>query len=175
MKKSLEAPPFKVGDRVRFLMGATQVWGVIAEDRGRVGGGSYSYRVLVPDEPYEPVITLCSAEALELDRIGDEPITKADMIDYFNRGAFLWMIRKAQDQPGFEPRVWLCRDVLGGMTFTFNPERGMVGGVPVPSGLLDPYRRLRKERKEDVLKFLTGFGLTGEEARAVLEAAKNGR
>jgi hypothetical protein len=157
-------------------MGADTVWGVIAEDHGVVGGKRrHLYKVLIPDEPHEPLITVRSADTLEPDRVGDEPITKADVIEYFKRGAFRWMMNQAQDQPGFEPRVWLCRDVLGGMTFTFNPERGMVGGVPVPAGLVDPYGRLRKERREDVLQFLTGFGLTGEEARAVLGAAKNGR
>lgn len=176
MTKRTETSPFKVGDRVRLQYGPRNVWGVIAEDSGVVGWERrHYYKVMIPQDPDEPAVTFRTPAEMELDRIGDDPITKADVIDYFNRGAYLWMIRKAQDYPGIEPSVWICRDVLGGMTFTFNPKFGMVGGVPVPSDVLDPRGRLRKDRREDVLKFLTGFGLTDDEARDVLAASKNGR
>jgi hypothetical protein len=67
--------------------------------------------------------------------------------------------------------VWICRDVLGGMTFTFNPRLGMVGGVPVPR-VARPPRAAAQDRRRRA-EVLTGFGLTDEEARDP-QAAKNG-
>jgi hypothetical protein len=62
MKKSLEAPPFKVGDRVRFFWEPNRS-GVWSWKIAAGLAGAYSYRVLVPDEPCRPLITLRSAEA----------------------------------------------------------------------------------------------------------------
>jgi hypothetical protein len=51
-------PAFKVGDRVSFLFGSSEVVGTIVEDRGCLGvGGRRLYGIRFPAEPGELLYT----------------------------------------------------------------------------------------------------------------------
>ena len=73
------------------------------------------------------------------------------------------------DLPGASnrPQAWLCRDTLGGVTHTFRPERGMVGGLVVPSSALRD-NKVSAAKREDVTAFVESFGLPRDEAERVV-------
>lgn len=175
MKKRRIAPPlFKVGDRVQSHEGGRTVRGVIAQDRGPHGaGGRRLYNIHVPADPHEPVTLVIPEEELEPDSSPPpKPLEKAEVLDYFNRGGFLNMLITGEQQPGWPPLVWLCRNSYGRLTHTYASERGQLGGVPVPRGVLHPlFLRPLPEKKDQLKTFLAGFGLTPAEAEEVIEAA----
>jgi hypothetical protein len=61
-------PPYRVGDRVKFLFGRHKLGGVIVEDRGLLGyGGKRLYRVEFSIDPGDSWAVELPAEEIEPD------------------------------------------------------------------------------------------------------------
>jgi hypothetical protein len=169
-------PAFQVGDWVRFQYGVQQVPGVIIEDRGLLGfGGCRLYHVNVPIDPDEPMLCLVDEDQMEPGEPpgAPDPVRDKDrIVAYLKRAGLVSILRAETPGPKFRPRAWLCYNTLGNVTYTFDPERGGLGGVMVPFQALDGYRRLFPDKKEEVLALLAGFGLTREEAEELIQKAR---
>src|SRR5205823_3542793 len=102
-------------------------------------------------------------------------IDKAKVIRYLKNGALLSILMT--DTPGGrnQPRVWIRPNTLGNLTYTFAPERGVLGGALVPFGTLYVFEKILLDRKEEVIGFLSSFGLTREEAEDVIRSVGTAR
>ena len=72
---------------------------------------------------------------------------------------------RADDQP----RAWLTFNPRGEVTHTFTAERGVIGGEVVPFFALF-VDKVFTAKADEVVRFLTSFGLNASEARAVVDA-----
>ncbi len=160
----------RVGDRVRFEFGQHKATGVIAEELGGRGiGGRRLFGVEMPIDPDEPMRLMFPEDELEVIPPGTElPLTieKQRIMEYLVYG--LTSILRSNLAGGKnQPRVWLCLDQLGNVTYTFYPERGVIGGQVVPARAL--YNsKVFKPKREEVVSFLESFGLNRQEAEKVI-------
>ena len=169
-----KAPRFRVGDRVKFPLGKYRVAGVVTEDRGLLGvQGIRLYRIRVPMDPYEPENFTVPENELEPVAKGD-PMDRAPMkeeiIDYLKNGGLVSILMANSSGGRNQPRVWLCRDQLGNLTHTFSQDNGIVGGEVVPFWVLWENDRIFLPKKDQVIAFLSSFGLAPEEAEGVVES-----
>ena len=161
---------FRVGDRVTVPFGPRRLRGFIVEDRGRVGaGGRRLFRVRVPMEPSEPLSLEVPAEELRIEETPAD-LDKPDILDYLKRGGLVAILLSNTSGGKCQPRAWLCADSYGNVTHTFTEELGQVGGRTVPFGALHENSKVFLPRKEEVLSFLEGFGLTQREAESVVRS-----
>lgn len=175
VKKNQEQPRFRVGDRVRVRIGSGKAPGVVAEDRGNFGKDGqrlYFVDTFVDPDIIQPVPR--SEDELEPD-VEQEPTLDHDqIIAYLKRPALYAILMNNSPGGRNQPQVWLTRNSLGDVTYTFLPERGGLGGATVPYWALDGHGKVRPEKKEEVIAFLSSFGLNREEAEDVIQNAWNG-
>ncbi len=164
--------PFRIGDCVRLNFGGNKVTGIVVLERGPFGtGGRHLYRVEIPADPYDPIPVELSEEGMELIPPGSEPaptISHAHILQFMVEYGLVSLLYTSLN--GRDPsRVWLCLDTLGNVTHTFKPDRSIVGGQVPPLNALDDDKIIPSKRQE-VVDFVTSFGLTPEEAEKVVEA-----
>ncbi len=170
MSSRMPKPLYRIGDRVRFQFPGYSVWGTIVEDRGPFGvGGRRQYTVSVPSDPFEPSRYMVSEDRLEPDREPPTPLAKAEILRFLENSGLIriLMTNPSPDGPR-DPRVWLCRDQAGDVTHTLVPERGMVGGAPVPYAAFWGSDGIRAEKRDEVATYLLTFGLTHPEAENLI-------
>lgn len=169
MATASRALPFHEGDRVRFDFGGHQVTGKIIEDRGPLGvRGRRLYRVELPMDPYDPHIVSLAEDETELVPPGEPPpvLDRKKVIDYlpYALGSLLEANVPRKIPP---PSVWLCLDNLGNITYTFNPERGLLGGESPPLAAVRN-NKIVANKRDAVASFLESFGLSPNEAERVM-------
>jgi hypothetical protein len=165
---------FHVGDWVQLAMGPRKVSGKIVEDRGLLGvGGRRLFYVQVPQDPYEPKVLLMPEDELESENGSErrKPIPKHKIIEFLKNGGLFGILLATTGAPN-QPRVWLCRDTLGNVTYTFDPERGLIGGAVIPFGVRDE-DGVSSSKKEAVSTFVQSFGLSRPEADEAIQAMGN--
>lgn len=171
MKTRNPKAKFKVGDRVRFDFPSYKVRGTIVEDRGPFGvGGRRQYTVSTPSDPFEPDLHLVSEDRLELDVTPPAPLEKPEILRFLkNSGLMMILMTNPSPEGPRDPRVWLCRDQLGNVIYTFAAERGQIGGATVPfAAFWDD--AIHAHKRDEVAAYLLTFGLTPEEADDVIRA-----
>ncbi len=63
----MDHPSIRVGDRVRFALGAGSATGIVREDRGPIGvGGRWLFRVQYPVDAESPAFVELPAKDLEV-------------------------------------------------------------------------------------------------------------
>ena len=169
-----KAPRFHVGDRVRVLRNRRLVSAEVVEDLGPVGmRGRRLYRVDVFQDPYDPFSSVRPEEELKPEDPVEQkkPLDRKQSIDFFKNGGLAWILSTFGPDGKLSPRVWLRRDNLGNVTYTFVQDRGLIGGATVPHPLtLDDLLRVRLAEKDAVIKFLGNFGLSPQDAEEVIQA-----
>lgn len=175
MATASKAGPFHVGDRVRFEFGFVKVIGKIIEDYGPLGvRGRHLYRVELPMDPDEPHLASLSEDDMELVPPGSEPppvIDKKKLIEYLVSGGLYSMLGTNRPPKIPPPLVWVCLDHLGNLTYTFDPDRGVLGGrIPPPSAIWND--RIAVDKKDAVVSFVESFGFSRKEAEGVVRKAE---
>jgi len=157
-------PRFKVGDWVSFQYGPRQVWAQIIEDRGSLGVNRRRlYRIRVGEESGEST----AFEVPENDLRPALPDREA-VIKYLEQGGLLEILRANLGGGRSQPKAWLTFDSHGKLIHTFNAERGLIGGATVPFLALRG-NAVFSPKTEEVLSFLSRFGLSHDDAREVLD------
>ena len=160
-------PRFRVHDKVEFTFGTRRVKGFVEEDRGPLGvGGRRIYRVRLDMDPYDSMYFELSEDDLEASPEPDSPLTKEEVCDYLQTGGLMLMLRSGPDDRS--PQVWLRRDNLGNVTHTHVKDRGLVGGATPPVFAFSDSKVCEGKRHE-VAKFIMSFGLSEDEANAVID------
>ena len=171
MSKKRRRPSFRVGDRVRVDYGLHKVFAVVVEDRGPIGiHGRQLFQVEIPIDPFEPMRVERPEDEMELippEEDLDRPMDKQKIIDYLRYGGLVSMLWANFAGGTNQPRAWLCRDQLGNVTHTFNPDRGGVGGQIIPSWALREHK-IFAPKLDSVLSFLQSFDLDRQEAEKVV-------
>jgi hypothetical protein len=164
-------PSFRVGDRVRIDFGRRKLIGEIVEDRGAIGGhGRRLFQVDIPMDPFEPMSVELPEDEMESIPPGAEgnwPMDSRKIADYLINGGLVSILRSNLSGGKNQPRVWLCLDQLGNVTHTFIPERGVVGGRPVPLSALHE-DKVFAPKLASVLSFIQSFGLDRQAAEKVV-------
>lgn len=159
------APRFRVGDWASFRYGSRRVWAQIVEDRGPIGVNRRRlYRVQIGDEQSEVVtfeVPEDELESVEADR--------AKVIEYLKSGGLVNILRSNLGGGREQPKVWLAFDSHGNLTHTFVAERGFIGGSTVPFFALQG-NQIFEPKAQEVVAFLSGFGLAPAEAEDVIRA-----
>jgi hypothetical protein len=170
MRTSKPKAKFKVGDRVRFDLPSYKVRGTVVEDRGLLGiDGRRHYMVSSPSDPFEPEMHMLSEDELEVDVTPPAPLEKPEILRFLkNSGLIMILMTNPSPEGPKDPRVWLCRDQLGNVIYTFAAERGQVGGATVPFAAFWDSAHIRAEKRDEVAAYLLTFGLTPEEAEDVI-------
>lgn len=159
--------PLKKGDHVQFNFGPTAVSGVVIDDRGPIGfNKTRIYRVSIPNDPYGTEVIEVASDELEIDRRPLAKLSPAEMVDYFSKGGLIEVLNS--NYAGGAGSVWLTRDSLGNLVHTFVAERGITGGVSIPS-MATQSQKIFSPKMDEVLNFLRAFGLTNEQATDVVE------
>lgn len=121
-------------------------------------------------DPFEPLRVEMPEDEMELIPPGAEvrpPMDKQKITDYLIHGGLVSILRSNLAGGKNQPRAWLCLDQLGNVTHTFNPERGVVGGQPVPFLALRQ-AKIFTPKLDSVLSFVQSFGLNHQEAEKVV-------
>jgi hypothetical protein len=156
---------FKVGDWVTFQYGIGRVFAQIIEDRGPLGfKGRHIYRIRLDRALIEPDLLELSEHLVA----AAPPLDKSSVLHYLKEGGLVTILqsnlRREQDQP----RAWLSYTRAGEITHTLSGERGLVGGATVPYfALLED--KVYAAKQQQVLEFLTTFGLNRDEAKEVVQ------
>jgi hypothetical protein len=136
----------------------------VIEARGPLGiKGRHLYRVRVIRDAEE-------ADAFEMPEDELEaaaPPARGAVLEYLRRGGLADILRANLAGGQEPPRVWLTYTPRGGVTHTINADRGLVGGVAVPSSALHDGKVFAGKRA-DVLALLAGLGLSQTDAEDVL-------
>jgi hypothetical protein len=162
-----------VGDAVRVPMGHGKAAGVVTEDRGPIGlGGRHLYQVEVAMDPFDSVTVELPEDEFEVnsETNGPKPLVREEIIDYLKTGGLIAILRLNLGDGIRQPKVWICRDSLGGVTHTLSEERGLIGGETVPLSTVHQ-GRVFKPKENQVLDFLMkSFRLHEGDAREVLNS-----
>jgi len=162
---------FHVGDRVRVDFGRRKLSGVIVEDRGAIGvHGRHLFQVDIPMDPFEPMRVELPEDEMEPIPPETETPQRIDtgrIAEYLVNGGLISILRSGLSGGRHQPRVWLCLDQLGNVTHTFVPERGVIGGQPVPAGAVHD-DRIFTPKRDCVISFVESFGLNHVEAENVV-------
>lgn len=168
-----KANRISVRDQVRFTLGTASVQGVVVDDRGPIGAGKvHIFRIRVSNDPYDDDVFEMPEDEIEVidqDTSKTDTITASEAKEYLERGGLIRILRAGSSGGKTHSHAWLRRDSLGNVTHTFSPDRGDVGGAIIPLLALRTHRVLTPKRDE-VLNFLTAFGLPLGDAEHVLEA-----
>jgi hypothetical protein len=142
------------------------------EDQGAIGKDRlHLYRVEIPQDPEEPMNWHVSEEEIRPAGPPTEEelsLAKPEIIDFLKIGGLRSILRAGMTRERILPPVWLTRDTLGNVTFTFVKERGLRGGTVVPRGAL-MWKKIAPEKRDEVLEFVQTFGLSREEAEDVVD------
>jgi hypothetical protein len=164
---------FRVGDRVRVSLGRRGLQGVVTEDRGAIGShGRHLYQVSVPMDPFEPTTFELPGEEMELVEESEEPglrLDRARIENYLIHGGLVAVLRSNVSGGRHAPRVWLRPDTMGNVTYTYERERGVIGGEVAPFAALHD-DRIFTPKREDVLVFLESFGLDRPAADRIIDS-----
>jgi hypothetical protein len=145
-----------------------KVTGTVVEDRGPVGaGGRRLYVVAVPNDPEDPDFHVRSEDELEQDTSPVRPLSSEEVQQFLETGGLISILRRNMAGGMNQPSVWLCRDSLGNVTFTFDEERGLAGGRRVPFFALHG-EKVFTPKVEEVVEYITSLGLSEELARAIV-------
>jgi hypothetical protein len=159
------APRFRVGAWVSFFYGTQPVWAQVIEDRGPLGVNRRRlYRIRLDWESDEPI----AFEVPEDDLVA-AVLDKAAVLKYLKEGGLVAILRSNLGGGRDQPRAWLTFDSRGNVTHTFVPERGLIGGAPVPFFALIE-SRVFTAKQPLVIDFLTTFHLTRAEAEDVIRS-----
>ena len=160
-----QSPRFKVGDWASFRYGSRQVWAQIIEDRGPIGVNRRRlYRVRIGDEQTEDV----TFEVPD-DELAPIEQNRAKMIDYLKNGGLVSILRSNLGGCRDQPKVWLSFNTHGNLTHTFIAARGFAGGKTVPFFALQG-NQIFAPKSDEVIAFLSEFGLTRAEAEDVIQS-----
>jgi hypothetical protein len=159
-----ETGRFKVGDWVSFPYGARNLTAQIVEARGPLGiNGRHLYRIRVAREFGEPDSFELPGDDLEL---APAP-HKSAIVRYLQEGGLVAILRANLGGGHNQPKAWLTYTPRGGITHTFDPEQGVMGGSTVPFFALHE-GRVFVGKEEEVIGFLASFGLDRPEAAEIL-------
>lgn len=157
---------FKVGDWVSFQYGVRRATAQIIEDRGPLGiNGERIYRIRLDRDSTEP-------DEFELREALLEPASlpdKSAVLKYLKEGGLVAILRANLTGGKDQPKVWLDYTPRGEVRHTFTARRGVLGGATVPFFALHE-ENVFTGKKDEVLGFLTSFGLTRHDAEDVLAA-----
>lgn len=164
----------ELGQRVRIPFGVGTISGKVVEDRGLLGaGGRRLYVVEVPNDPDEPDYLLRTEDDLELDTSAAIPLSDHEVSQFLERGGLLSILDRNVSRNARQPTVWLCRDSLGNVSFTYDEERGLAygnrGGRRIPFSALRG-EKIARSKSDDVVNYLTSFGLSRVESQRVVDA-----
>jgi hypothetical protein len=123
-------------------------------------------------DPEEPSAIEVPEDDIEIAPVLSGPGSQLDPVKverYFVNGGLIAILLSNTSGGRNQPRAWLCLDNLGNVTHTFIPDRGVVGGETVPFWAVQDGKILAPKRNE-VLSFLTSFGLSDDEAEKVLKS-----
>lgn len=170
-RKKKSSSPFQVGEKVRFLFGSGKATGTIVEDHGAIGHQRrHFYRIAVPADPEDPIIVERTEDDITRPDPADEIppiIEKSKAIQYLRYGGLESILFSNMTGGKYQPRVWLCVNILGDITHTFYQERGIIGGQTVPLQALWGSKILAA-KKEEVIAFIESLGLTKKEAEELV-------
>lgn len=153
-----------------FTLGTTPIQGVVIDDRGPIGANRVRiFRVRVPNDPYDEDVIEMPEDELALENRSIESIPNPDVVNYLEHGGLVQILKANMSGGKNQPRVWLGRDSLGNVVHTFIAERGSVGGATIPFFALHD-NRLFTPKLNEVLAFLSTFGLTAGDAKQVARA-----
>jgi len=142
----------------------------VIEDRGRLGvNGRRLYRIQLDMGTEEPF-------AFEVPEVDLEPAgvpDKAVILRYLKGGGLVHILRSNLGDEQDKPRAWLSFTLSGDVTHTLEAWRGVIGGEVVPYFALHE-RKVFAGKREQVVKFLTSFGLTRAEAEDVVRTVGTG-
>jgi len=155
----------RVGDWVTFPFGSWRPFAQVIEDRGRLGvKGRRIYRLRLDQdesEPWEFELNEEEVEAANPDRTA--------VLRFLREGGLVALLQGNLVRKKEQPRAWLTFTNRGAVTYTFDRSRGIIGGAPVPYfALLE--EKIYAPKKDDVVKFLTSFDLTRDEAEDVVRS-----
>src|SRR5216110_3139550 len=155
---------FKVGDWVAFPYGTRNLVAQVVEARGPLGiHRRHLYRILVAGESTEPD----SFEMPEDELAAATPPDSAAIAKYLTEGGLVAILRSHLGGGQNPPKVWLTYTARGDVIHTFVAERGVVGGATVPFFALQG-GNVFTDKQDQVVDFLTSFGLTQPEAQEVV-------
>jgi len=157
-----------VGDKVQFTLGRHRLRGTLVEDRGRIGAaGRKLFRVRVEMLPGDTqVYELPEDDIHAIDQSQD--LTRKEIIEYLAQGGLVSILRRNMAGGGNQPRVWLTRDSLGNVTYTFSREDGLLGGDTIPFFALHRSKIFRP-KKTEVIRFLESFNLRPRDGELIVE------
>jgi len=163
---SKRAGRFRVGDWVSFRYGTRSVVAQVIETRGPLGVNQRPlYRIQLARDSSDPD----SFEMPEDELDAAVPPDREAVLNYLKDGGLVAILRGNLAGGRNPPRVWLTYTQRGEVTHTFTPERGVLGGETVPFFALQE-DRVFSAKKDEVVGFLTSFGLTRDDAEAVVTA-----
>ncbi|QDU60564.1 hypothetical protein Pan216_14100 [Planctomycetes bacterium Pan216] len=158
-----------VGQKVRVPLGTRVVGGVVIEDRGPIGvGGRHLFMVEIPNDPDEPDVVMRAEDELVKDTTPVTGLTEVEIQEFLENGGLVSILRRNMSGGRSQPSVWLCRSSLGNVTYTFDEERGLVGGLRIPFFSLKGERVFQPKVPEVVAFLVDGFGLSKHGANAVI-------
>lgn len=157
---------FKLGDWAYYRHGLRDVAVQIVNDGDPIAWKDRrSYLVRMSVEYSDPWFISVPREWLE-----PLELPSHDQVRAYLRDGGLYQALRANTYRSSQPeRVWLTYSPRDGVNFTMIPDRGFVGGAVAPVGTLKD-GKVRADRVAEVLAFLASFGLSPDEARAVLDA-----
>jgi len=160
-----QAAHFQIGDWVELLYGPRRVLAQVVEDRGRLGVNQRRlYRVRLQQDVEDP--TTIEIPEQDLTR-AESPIPKSAILRYFGESGLVEILRANLAGGRNQPRVWLTRTPQGAVTYTFAADRGLIGGGVIPFFALHG-EKIFTPKRDEVVDFLLGFGLSRPEAEDVV-------
>jgi hypothetical protein len=93
---------------------------------------------------------------------------KAAVVRYLKEGGLVAMLQ-TNLVAGQQPRASLALDPAGNLAYTLAPERSLLGGAEVPFFAVRE-GKVYGPKREEVIGFLTAFGLSRAEAADVVRA-----
>lgn len=156
-----------IGRPVRFRLGNLDYEGTIVGERQV--GRSRVFSIEVGADPYEPMtFEVPQSDVQFAPQAPQSTLTLEQIIEFFGDGGLVSILRTNSGGRN-QPRVWLRNDSRGNVTYTFDSERGVIGGEIVPFGTLEG-EVIFLPKKDVVQQYLHSFGLTDGQADFVISA-----
>lgn len=150
-------------------MGTSTICGQVLADRGAIGvGGMRIYQVLIPNDPYEDEIIEMPADSLTAAPNDEYEIAIEAIVEYFEDGGLLRILKHNLSGGKKQPRVWLAFDTSDNVIHTFIEDRGLIGGETIPFFAIHENKIFTPEIF-NVTKFLQSFGLSTTQAKKIVK------
>lgn len=161
---------FQVGDWVTFPLGARNARAKIVEDRGPLTrDGRTLYRVRMYHDAGSANSRPVSSETeIPESNLEAAVLDPREVMEYLVKGGLVKILRRNNGDSD-DLRVWLTFNGHGEVAATLHEERGLMGGVAIPCRALDG-ARIFEPAKDDVIQFLTNFGLDVAQAQHVVNS-----